>query len=511
MKKIWITALLLCTLLTCCVLMSACGKGISEKDLKKDTIAVLNQTYENTIGEFFKDESGFDKVMESAMNKGSFNITVASDELMGGTLTKINETIYVDAKGSAFVSDTLVTVGGEDLSARIYGNNDALVLSSPSILGSDTAYALNFKTISEKFKDSALAKMMEISDEDMANVTAVINGLTASLSKVDAEQTEETEKFIKELSTLAKQTVSTETETVEDKEVKYLVVTYTINNEVVKAIVDKFVTEMGLSEILDEKEMTEFQDAIKKLDDMAEIDLSYKIYMDGKSEKIVKITMGGKIAVKGDDAADKQEFEVDATVLYSDVEISMNVKVKTPDETATLKLAILKEQTEAVTTYTLTANVGASGVTMDLLTATYSYDKKTGDITIEGKLGDMFAAMLDYVDDLKLTVRMNCQVKKDEAILKLVSVKVGPIDISFEDANEVSITVKAGVEVPAIPTDAKDIMDLTEDDWTKLGESIMTGKLGEIIGSIGSDDEDSDDDFEDNFDEDFDEDFEENQ
>lgn len=510
MKKIWITALLLCTLLTCCVLMSACGKGISEKDLKKDTIAVLNQAYENTIGEFFKDESGFDKVMESAMNKGSFNITVASDELMGGTLTKINETIYVDAKGSAFVSDTLVTVGGEDLSARIYGNNDALVLSSPSILGSDTAYALNFKTISEKFKDSALVKMMEMSDEDMAKVTAVINGLTAPLSKTEAEQTEAVEKFTKELCDLAKQTVTTETETVEDKEVKYLVVTYTIDNTVVKAIIDKLVTEKVLSVMTVEDEMTQLQDAIKKLDDMAEINLSYKLYLDGKSEKIVKATMGGTIAVKGDDDADKKEFGVDATILYSDVEISMNVKVKTPDETATVKLAILKEQAGDVTTYTLTANAGASGVTMDLLTATYSYDKKTGDITIEGKLGDMFSAMLDDVDELKLTIRLNCQVKKDEAVIKLLSVKVSSLDISFTDGNEVSLTVKAGVEVPAMPTDAKDIMDLTEDEWTKLGEDIMTGKLAGIIGSMGSDD-DSDDDSENDFEDIFDEDFEEDE
>ena len=497
MKKLLSVFLILCMLGASFVLLTSCGnKGISEKDLKKNTDEVLIKAYQNTTDDFFDYGSeNIDKVFEKAMQKGSLNITFASDLLMGGTLTKVSETVYMDQKAQSVASDTLLKLDGTESHISIYGNKDQLTIGGKDLLGTDTTYALNFKTFAEKLKGSALAKMMGMTDEDVDDVVKYMESMT----KTDEELKKKAEQLTADIYALMNRTVSTEEVEIEEgKTAKYLVVSHTVNNDNIKAIFDKIMDFYSTSGLLDKEDLKDMIDGLtESLGQInMDVDLASKVYLDAKSAKVVKTTFGGKIVNKNSFAegtGDPEEISVDATVTFSDTEIALKLNADVVGEKVSANVSIKKEQEKDLTTYTLTANAGTKGVSIDLLTGTFSYNKKTGDAKLTAQLGDFIKSSIgmmgDAIPELKLTVNAKCTAGKDEASIKFQNVTFAGVTYTFDGENEFSITAKVLKEIPAMPADTKDIMDLTESDWAKLGESIegteLFKALYELISNIG--------------------------
>ena len=55
--------------------------------------------------------------------------------------------------------------------------------------------------------------------------------------------------------------------------------------------------------------------------------------------------------------------------------------------------------------------------------------------------------------------------------------KMPDITVKFN----LTLGFKATAEIPQVPTDAKDIMDLTEDDWMEIMTEFQGSKLGSLI------------------------------
>ncbi len=502
-KKIISLVLTIAMLAGACLLLSACGdKGISEKDLQKDPVAVLDKVYANTTEAFFTDDAGIHKTMGKSIDKGSVNVTIASDELFADTgLSKLSGTVYFDTAKPAVAADALLTYEGQDLKAILFADKTGVALQSADILGGAGAYALLFESFRDLAADSPLAEMMALDEETLAEIRRAVAEISDMLSKKAEENEKELKKLEAEFLEILKQTIATEKVEI-DKEttVTYLTVSYTLDMETLKALLDRLIAEMATE--LSPEEYQELQDTYRELwyenSPYFGLDLTEKVYIDPKTATIAKVTLAGTLSVNPNSiptpytdedgktwvADDKTEIGLDMTLTFSESEISLKAKLDADGERITASAILSKEKAEDVTTYALSIKVGASGVTIDLLDGTYVYDKKSGDIIITAKImgggGGVLAGLTEK--PLTATVKANLAVTKDSATLKLLSADLFGEKLEPGDNDEISITVKKLKEIPAMPKDAKDITTLTKAEWEKLGEDVMNSPLAQIFG-----------------------------
>ncbi len=506
MKKILSTLLVLCMLVGACALFSACGqKGISEKELKKDPAAVVETAMTNTTSAFFADATGADKVLEKALKKGSVNIALASEELED--LSGISGTLYIDEKAAASALELLLTYAGKDYTAALYAGKDAIAVQSPSILGNENTYALNIKTFVEKLEGSALAEMMGMTDED---IQEILDLLTPYLDKTNADMMKEWEAFGEELLALVPPTITTETVKGEDdKEREVFVVTYKIDNDTVVAMLDALEKKLTGMEIFAEATVDikeTFDEAAKAIKDEVVIDLTATMTLEPKTGKVSEIAVKGEISVKEDedDEIGIPELDVgmdgialDLSLTFTDERIALTGFIEAAGQKINASLTVDKEDTEEKTVYTAAVSFGMTGVTIDLLDATYTYDKKSGDITLSGSIFGVVGE-----DPSTFELKANLAVSKTEVAFKLVSVKLDRETVFEADGkNYLTVTFKTLDKIPTMPEKTVDIMDLTEEDWEKLEEDIMSSPLFEVIGdAFGSMGDDYDSDYDSDYD-----------
>ncbi len=482
MKKI-LSALLILTLLVVGALLFTSCDEMSEKKMKKDPMTALNEAENNTMSAFFSDEAGAGKVLNKAQKKGSFNITFTTKELFGGDLTKLSETVFVDSKNNAFVSDTFITLCGEDLAARIFVDQSGFALSSDAIFGNADTLVLNFDSMTEKLKGSALADIMEMTDED---VDALIKGLDSMKEALNAKPTDsvkDMKEWYDKLAKLTKETITTETVEDEDgKKTEYIVVSHTINNDVIEELIDLVLEEIKADGTMSAEDIAEMETSIDALLVQVlgtiELDLTEKTYIVPKNNTIAKITCTGTGKLTASNLipeADSANMELDLSCTFSDNQIAAILDIDMADQTIKASFVIDKEQKDDKTTYTFALAGGTKTVTVDILTGSYVYDKAAEEITVEAEI------MQDESTSMTLTAKASYKVTKNEIFAKVLSVSAGDETFEFGTDNELSLTIKAEDSIPERPADAKDMMDLSSAELEELGQKVESSRLAKVI------------------------------
>ena len=464
MKKILSLVLVLCMLVTSCVLFSSCAK-VNTKDIEKNPQATLNEAFENMSSDFFTDDADMGKVIKKALESGAVTLSFESEDLMGGMLTKISETVYMNEKDKKIVSDTAVTMGGEELAARIFFDKSGIAINSEAILGSNKTLAIKLATLSEKLENSFLATMMELEAEDMAEVKDTIEQIKIAYESGFEEDKKEAEKFANELYKLLGQTVSTETVELPDgKKVKCAVASYSITNDTLEAFLKKAYEKYAPDDADADEAVGEM---LASLDEAIELNVTAKVYINQKTNKVVKMGIGGSVTAK----------EVDETatlaldLLFTDKEITVSLDVTDIEEPVSIDAKLTKEEADGTVTYKLSVDATSGSVTVNGINASYSYTKKTGDIALN----------LDIYNDgderIAIELKGKITVTKDEAKIEFTSLKFADTTVAFK----LTVGFKATAEIPEVPTDAKDVMDLTEEDWTEIMTEFQGSKLGSLI------------------------------
>ncbi len=493
MKKILSVILILSMLAACLLVMSSCGK-VSERDLKNDPYAVIDEAMDKSMNEFFSDEAGLGAVVKKASDKGKYTISFAGDDILGGELTKIVETIYFDKKNNAVVSDTEIVYNGETLSALIYGQKDKLALESNTLFGSSTALLFDLKTFNEKFEKSDLAELLGVDKDDIKDVKELLNTLLDDEAfDVEANQ-EKIEKLCNELYAMMDQTVSTEKiKDADGNEIKCLVSKYTVTNEnlkkILKHVFDFAMEEMGDITLSDgNRDMSEireeFDEIIAELDENLDVDLKMSIYINSKSGALYKMTIDGNVTEKDDFNGNVvgTNCKINSEMLFTDTEMSFTACVEVGDETVTADVSVKKEVDGKNVKYELSAKVGSGSVEMNLINAVYEY-KKDGSITVDIKLPKELSS--EGIPS-KITLSGNVEVEKKSAEISFNSLMLDDESFDFD----LSIKIEAVDNIPQIPSGAKDIVDITEDEWAKIVEGIENGPLADIFGSSDMPEED---------------------
>lgn len=466
MKKILSIILVLSMLLTSCLLLISCSK-VSVKDVEKDAYTTISAAMQNTSESFFEKNADAEKALEKALKCGAFTLSFESDELMGGDLTKISETFYVDSKNEKFVSDTSVTYNGKALCALLFLDEAGLKLKSQSILGSDKALAINVSSIKENLKGSTLAEILGLTDEDVAEIIEVINNIESELKSNSEENLEKAKEFYNELYALCGQTVTEE----KIEKDKYVVVTYTINNEAIKAIINKYVEFMSeyYPEDMTEDLEEEIDAAIAEIDETVDVAINAKLYINRKANEITKITFDGSFT-----SFSNEKAEINAEISFSETEIKATASASLPsEESMSAEMLIQKEKKDGNTTYTLSIDAKTGSVQIDLLNASYT-SAKDGSITVKA---DIYS---DVYDRMTFELKGKLTSAKNEMNLEFSSLKLNDETYTFK----ATFSAKAMSEIIASPSDAKDVMELTEDEWMEIAEEIQNSELGKIISDM---------------------------
>lgn len=476
MKKIVSSLLVLCLLVTGCLFFTSCGK-VKAADLEENPQAVLNEAMKNTTSDFFEGDAKTGKVVKEALETGALTLSFASDDLMGGALTKISETIYMDAKNGKAVSDTLVTMGGEDLTARIFFDKEGLALNSEAILGSDKTLGINLTSFSEKFANSALVELFRIDRMTAQEIADTVAELKDQWMMNKEESKAKTETLLNDIYAAMKQEASEEKiELPNGKKVKCVVASYTLSNETIRAALDKAMAD------LDEESKKSLNEMLDEVFASLELNLTEKIYINTKTNKAIKETVTGTVTTeiveydeRGVETKKKETATLNMEVLFTDTEISVSIDVTGIEEPASAKLALTKEKDGGKTTYKASFDVTEEGKTTNQLTASYSFNKDDGKI-------ELALDMLDEEeegDGKRWTAKLTGKLETTDNMVKLTvdSATIGSITATFEAV----ISFQTGVEIPAKPEGVLDVVELTQEDWMKIMVEFQTSKLGKVL------------------------------
>lgn len=491
MKKVLSFLLVLCMLASCCMAFTSCD-GIDAKAVEKDPQTALDDATSNRMEEFLSDDAGMGKIIYEALKSGSLALDFEGGKDIWGKDIGINETLYFNQKKDKYVSDTTVKWDEESISARIFVDKNGIAFNSESILGNKDTLLINFSTLAEQFKNSALKDMMEISASDMAEVQKALDLLKEEYAKLFSEDSrkEAEEKFkelINEIYALLEQTVSEEKLEKGDTTLDCVTLTYNITNNTVKELLKKLKTEIE-AVVQDQESIVTVRhtldEAIQSIDDTVDINMTLKVYLNKKNTMLEQISFNGTVILPQESmigsaaSLDKLSFNLDLT--FDDNEITLTGDAKFGETKLNVNASLVKEIKDKKVSYKLTVNAGdGKGATVNFVNAEYIYDKRTGDLQISA---DIYG---EGSERTKISLAGSIEVTKSVAKLTFNKLQYSNGNDENTYQFKLSVTFTKSAVMPEIPENAKDIVTMTELEWDALGEDISENSiLGKLLGPI---------------------------
>ncbi len=166
----------------------ACGKN--PKETVMDAFATLAA---GTSAKGLADELGITGIMDNLEEKPytvGMKLTLEESNLSDLEML-VSGSIYTeiacDIEAKKALLDMGVGFGGSDLvSGQLYIDEKQLAVAVPELL--DKVFYVEFDNIIKNFKDSALADMMEVSDEDFAMIEEAFDAMEKAAEDVDVEK-----------------------------------------------------------------------------------------------------------------------------------------------------------------------------------------------------------------------------------------------------------------------------------------------------------------------------------
>ena len=476
MKKILSAMLAFCMLASACFTLTACS-GVSAKTVEKDPVGTISEAFGNALSAFFGDDAGAQKTLEKARKKGSLDITLASNDLMGGDLTEVNEIIYLDQKNNAFVSDTKVVYDGHRYKATVWGDKENLVFKSASVLGSDDALKVNFDSFTKYFAESALFDYLhanlDVTDEDAADVVKLVEQLRGLMQGNVGTLTEkETKQLTKQIAEIFGQSVTTEQVKDENgKTVKNIVARYKVTNE-----------KISEAYVLLEKAFVGEELEVEGIEPSYEIEADVYIYINAKTNAVSSVKVRADIVTPLNPITlGRDTIQTDLTLSFSEKQIALTGKVKVDNELYTVDAGIEKSQSGNKVTYDAHASFKTGNVRVEILELSCSYDKKTGELAVNGSVA------LDERDSISLSLTATYTANKNEVVFELgtVQVKDGEETLfAFLEDDDLRIVIKPLDEIPAPDSDAVDVVTMDKDDLDELFEGIGKSDVAALLMQI---------------------------
>jgi len=264
--------------------------------------------------------------------------------------------------------------------------------------------------------------------------------------------------------------VSEEKITLENgKSGKGLIIKFTINNKVIKSLIDKFFDEADLPDDY-LGNMSYSIEALKSQLDLLDINCTLKLYVNKKTAKTVKQVIDVKVGPK-DEPNEKLDAKIVTT--FSDTEIKTTFDAEGMDDKLDGEIKLTKETDKNKTVYKLTVNAGdGNGATVNFLNVSYTYNKSSGDITL---VADIYSNERDRIE---ITLSGSITVTKSVAKIQINSLSFNGETYEFK----LYLTFDKSADMPDRPANTKDVVTLTEEDIAQIAEEVSSSKLFSFIG-----------------------------
>lgn len=531
MKKLICCLLVACMLFAGCAMLTSCSGGVDTGAAEANANAVLGDAMAKS--ELFRDESGLDEVLKKAMKAGAVEIAWEGSSV-DRSYPDVKATLYLDSEGKKAVLDASLAgnIMGEETEAAacLYLSGETLMLHSPSLLGTDRTLALNAATVEKKLADSAIADLLPSDDAETDEATEAIKGLFAALdncfSTASAKNEKDADAFMNGIYACLDQRVGEGTaKNADGKETACVTLTYTVNEETLARVADYLMeTERNGETDADGEEKEEAPGA----------DFTVCVYIEKSSGALVSViaegevrredyVYGGDFGLSLADATEDWEAEdweaedweaedweaedwadedlglgdgwfegdidlddsweglfgetvivtceVSASLLFSDSAIVATVSQTEDGETSTSELSLSKKTEGQTVSYTLQTLVGDKK-TMDTV---LSYDKKSGALALDTKSYDDEGEPVDT-----LSVKGSLVNGDSGSVLTVDSYQFGAVTVQL--GLKLSFLTRA--EMPEFPTDATDILEMTEEELAELTEDMQGGLLGMLLAGM---------------------------
>ena len=465
MKKLLSILLVLSMLFAIGACFTSCD-ALSIEDVKNNPVNALWEAEKLAWERFANDDYGIEGVVTDTLKGGSIELAFAQEALLGAG-TAIKATLYTGDKQAASL---LYTEGGKSYTADIFSDENGIIVDIPDLLGGK-AVGVFYNTLKEKLADSALAEMMELPPEAAAELVSMLDEYKATIEASMKDSIEDAEKTANEYLDLMKKEITEET--VGDE--LCAVITLTLDNEVLGDVIEKAVNSLELSE--EEKATLLAQFDINALNEMLSLDVTVKAYIALSDGRLVKFVYGGEMMPVSDKSARMaapEEIGFDITLSFTDTAITASGTVTANGESATVSCNLNKTVEEEKSIYTLSASIGAEGVseTIDVLKYTFNKADKTFSLKTE-------------IEGETVIVKGNVSSTKTTAKIAITEIRAGSIGVELD----LSLTFNKDAKAPDAPTDALDVVELTAEEWQSLMTTVQESPLFALIESLLSENE----------------------
>ncbi len=449
-------------LVSACV-FSSCAK-IKEDEVVSDTDSTLKDTLFKTYAAFFGDDMGAFNALKGYMEKGSLTVE--------GENVELGESYSITTYNNKYSKDEIIEASfdTEDFEGnlRFLLTQNAAGLYFPELLGSDATIAFVYDTVINGFASSSIADMLELTQEQINDVIGYALDLKEFMSGSAEDADEEEKSLINDLHKNFNQEVATEKVDVNGESVKCVVVTNTVTNANLRAaaimIIDSaFAPNLDAQEVEDLK--ASINDYFDDYDENTQVNFKQQICINTKTDTIAKYS----IEYSETDVESGTEETTKTHLTIGETEMKGAFSQEGTDvEYASGEYTLTKSTSGDDVTYKFLVTGNTETVTVKLLDLTHTYNKASGDFTVNA---NVFAE--GFSPD-KHVIKGNAKATSDTADIVISSISKNGVSepITYR------ITMKALSELPTIPEDAIDLADASQAQIQGLLADLMSTDLG---------------------------------
>lgn len=484
--------------------------ALNKANVEKDPYAALSKIFNTTSTNFFVVDDNVKNLLNGNSKKVSRSLKLEGSDAfpikIDGEYCVVTATIYTDSENQYVVMSGLVDGKDKDHSANVYMTSKDVVLSMSDI---SKVLKVDFETLPTKFKSSALFEMSGLGAEENKETVDELISLLEGISSAFDISYEESLKLANEYIAIFMGDIEEDELTVK--------IPFTFNTTTIKEYISKSFDQSN--KILgDIEDFAEVKDQyLAEIDrNLAGTELKFDVIVTKATYELAKIDM----TIKLGEYLVGENLNLKGEIVFTDDKITLTGSTKVNGENYGLNAEISKNINGNVTTFTFFANVNYSNdsteATMKLVNGTVVYNTQTGDIKVDVSVPQA---------ESSYTLNMNLKVDGKKIIFGATSMSGSYpyYDYIYDEVTEeytetktmknetltflLQYTIDFDPTIPAMPTDASDIMDLSQSDWEAIISEfeVLFPKDEEIYEE--TDDEFMTDEFDTDFDFEYDSDF----
>ena len=435
---------------------SSCSPALTVGSVQNDPVKALNEAFNKSNAEFFKDDTGIIDVIAQSLNKGSVNISADLTQLVMSPV-KFDMTAYNDGNSKKSSLNLNVTIGEENISGKVFLNSDGLIYSSEDLFGTAQAYLFNPETIASSLAGSALGNVLGSNAEVLRETAEEYAKILKQWKESSIEKSNEnTKKLLEALN----YTVNDAGENV--------AIELNINNETFAKAFDLIIDQVYANESDKASIKEQFNAILNSAETELNIDVKAAYFILKNGGMLDKIKINGDIGIENSGVALDMEYSVNAEKI-SIFANAKSVSGSVETDIFNLNIETVKTKTDATVKYTTTASMKSGNTTINIGSITFEHNNSEGKYKLELTLAK---ELFGYTENM--TVSVSGDAKREGGKVTLTVSKISaPALLNGSDLTlDIKLVFDKDAKLPEFPNDAKDILTLSEKEITDILNAI---------------------------------------